>query len=217
MTALSPLTGRRWLGAAWGYGGLVALAAAAASSSLLAPRVAFAHGECLDTGRMVRGSVRPAADATGVPLNSRVIVHRSQADFDRWLKDAQKPDPDPTVRGRKLYTKLGCAQCHSVDGTKITGPSWKDLYGSTQQFTDGSSAVVNEEFLHGFIPAPTAKVPVGFPPVMPPFPIPSNQIDDIAAYMKTISRYAPAPSMGGGAGVGTTQPAAQPTSAPAAK
>jgi heme/copper-type cytochrome/quinol oxidase subunit 2 len=151
-------------------------------------------------------------------MHSRVIVHRSQADFDKWLAGAAKPDPDPRVRGRKLYTKLGCAQCHSVDGTKITGPSWKDLYGSTQQFSDGSTAVVNEEFLHTFIPAPTVKVPVGFPPVMPPFPIPNAQIDDIAAYMKTISKYAPAPSMGGGAGVGTTQPAAaEPTSAPAAK
>lgn len=149
-------------------------------------------------------------------MHSRAIVHRSQADFDRWLKTAQKPDPDPRVRGRKLYTKLGCAQCHSVDGTKITGPSWKDLYGSTQSFSDGSTAVVNEEFLHGFIPAPTVKVPVGYPPVMPPFPIPNNQIDDIAAYMKTISKFAPAPSMGGGAGVGTTNPASQPASAPAA-
>lgn len=152
-------------------------------------------------------------------MHSKVIVHKSQAEFDEWLKkatDAANSGP-PEEKGKKLYTKLGCAQCHSVDGSKVTGPSWKDLYGSTQHFTDGTTAVVNEEFLHGFIPAPTVKVPVGYPPVMPPFPIPNAQIDDIAAYMKTISKYAPAPSMGGGAGVGTTQPASQPTSAPAAK
>lgn len=35
VTALSPLTGRRWLGAAWGYGGLVALAAAGYYSQVL--------------------------------------------------------------------------------------------------------------------------------------------------------------------------------------
>lgn len=151
-------------------------------------------------------------------MHSRVIVHPSQADFEAWLKRAtdENNKGTPAEKGQKLYTKLGCAQCHSVDGTKITGPSWKDLYGSTQHFTDGTTAVVNEEFLHGFIPAPTAKVPVGFPPVMPPFPISNEQIDNIAAYMKTISKYAPAPSMSGGAGVGTTQPASRPTSAPAA-
>lgn len=146
-------------------------------------------------------------------MHSRAIIHRTQADFERWLKTAQKPDPDPRVRGRKLYTKLGCAQCHSVDGTRITGPSWKDLYGSKQSFTDGSTAVVNEDFLHGFVPSPTTRVPVGYPPVMPPFPIPANQIDDIAAYMKTISKFAPPPSMGGGVGVGTTKPTTQPAAA----
>jgi putative MFS transporter len=35
VTILSPLTGRRWLGAAWGYGGLVALAAAGYYSQVL--------------------------------------------------------------------------------------------------------------------------------------------------------------------------------------
>jgi heme/copper-type cytochrome/quinol oxidase subunit 2 len=153
-------------------------------------------------------------------MHSRVIVHRSQADFDAWLKHAidVSNTGTPSEKGQKLYAKLGCAQCHSVDGTRITGPSWKDLYGSTQQFTDGSTAVVNEEFIHGFLPAPTARIPVGnppYPPAMPPFPIPTEQMDNIAAYMKTISRYAPTPAPGG-AGVGTTRPSTQPTSVPAA-
>lgn len=151
-------------------------------------------------------------------MHSRVIVHPSQADFDAWMKragDLIKHLP-PAQRGQKWYTRLGCAGCHSVDGSKVTGPSWKDLYGSTQKFTDGTTAVINEEFLHGFLPAPTARVPEGFQPVMPPFPLPNEQIDDIAAYMKTISKYAPPPSMGGGAGVGTTQPTTQPASKPAA-
>lgn len=151
-------------------------------------------------------------------MHSRVIVHRSQADFDAWLKHAidVSNTGTPPEKGQKLYAKLGCAQCHSVDGTRITGPSWKDLYGSTQKFTDGSTAVVNEEFIHGFLPAPTARIPVGdppYPPAMPPFPIPTEQMDNIAAYMKTISRYAPTPAPKG-AGVGTTQPSTQPTSAP---
>lgn len=153
-------------------------------------------------------------------MHSRVIVHRSQADFDAWLKRAIEGDNTgpPAERGQRLYAKLGCSQCHSVDGTRVTGPSWKDLYGSTQKFTDGSTAVVNEEFLHGFLPAPTARIPVGdppYPPAMPPFPIPNEQIDYIAAYMKTISKFAPPPTSTGGVGVAATQPATQPASAPA--
>jgi heme/copper-type cytochrome/quinol oxidase subunit 2 len=149
-------------------------------------------------------------------MHSRVIVHRSQADFEAWLKHAidASNSGTPAERGQKLYARLGCAACHSVDGRPVTGPTWKDLYGSTTHFTDGSTAVVNEEFLHGFLPNPTARVPVGFPPVMPPFPIAAEQMNYIAAYMKTISKYAPAPSMGGGVGVGTTQPGTRPASAP---
>lgn len=150
-------------------------------------------------------------------MHSRVIVHRSQADFDEWLKGAinDSQSGTPPERGQKLYTQLGCVACHSVDGRTIVGPSWKDLYGSTQHFSDGSTAVVNEEFIHGFLPNPTAKVPVGFQPVMPPFPIATEKMDYIAAYMKTISKYAPPPSLGG-PGVGTTRPSTQPASAPAA-
>jgi cytochrome c oxidase subunit 2 len=151
-------------------------------------------------------------------MHSRVIVHPSQADFDAWLKHAIDVSltGTPAEKGQRLYLKLGCVQCHSVDGKPVTGPTWKDLYGSTTHFTDGSTAVVNEEFLHGFLPAPTARVPVGFPPVMPPFPIATEQMDNIAAYMKTISRFAPPPTSTGGAGVGTTKPSTQPASAPAA-
>lgn len=154
-------------------------------------------------------------------MHSRVIVHRSQADFDAWLKHAIDINNTgtPAEKGQKLYTRLGCAQCHSVDGIRITGPSWKDLYGSTQKFTDGSTAVVNEEFLHGFLPAPTARLPVGdppYPPAMPPFPIPTEQMDNIAAYMRTISRFAPTPAPAG-AGVGTTRPASGPATQPASR
>lgn len=153
-------------------------------------------------------------------MHSRVIVHRTQADFDAWLKKAIELDNTgtPAEKGQKLYTRLGCVACHSVDGRTIVGPTWKDLYGSTQHFTDGSTAVVNEEFIHGFLPNPTARVPVGFNPVMPPFAMLSNeQMDSIAAYMRTISKFAPPPSMSSGVGVGTTKPSTRPATAPADK
>ena len=33
------------------------------------------------------------------------------------------------ARGKELAGSMGCATCHSIDGTKMTGPTWKDLYG----------------------------------------------------------------------------------------
>jgi heme/copper-type cytochrome/quinol oxidase subunit 2 len=148
-------------------------------------------------------------------MHSRVVVHRTQADFDLWMKLANDDSAKPILeRGQKYYMTQGCAQCHSVDGTPITGPTWKDLFGSTQQFTDGSSAVVDEAFVHEFVLNPARRTPVPSggkaysPGAMPVLPIKSEQVDAIIAYMKTISQnyHASAPS--------TTQATTGPTTQP---
>jgi len=145
-------------------------------------------------------------------MRSHVVVHATQADFNAWLtKAGDDPSIPPAIRGKKLYVTQGCAQCHSVDGTRITGPTWKDLFGSDQQFTDGSHATVDDAFVRTFVLNPTAKVPVGYPPVMPVMPLKPAQIDLIVAYMKTISsNYHGSLSPQPGSGVAT-----QPTTAPA--
>jgi cytochrome c oxidase subunit 2 len=142
-------------------------------------------------------------------MYSHVVVHPSQADFDAWMKIANNDDALPLVdRGKKYYMTQGCAQCHSTDGSRITGPSWRNLFGSTQQFTDGSTAVVDDAFVHEFVLNPTRRVPVGYPPVMPVIPLKAGQVDGIVAYMKTISEnyHASAPP--------TTQATTGPTTQP---
>ncbi len=53
-----------------------------------------------------------------------------QADYDKWFADfkttAVKPEPD----GYLLLRNTGCIACHSLDGTKLVGPSFKGLYGN---------------------------------------------------------------------------------------
>ena len=34
--------------------------------------------------------------------------------------------------GRLVYENKGCATCHSIDGTRSQGPSWKGIYGKMQ-------------------------------------------------------------------------------------
>lgn len=40
--------------------------------------------------------------------------------------------------GKYVYERK-CATCHSVDGSKNSGPSWKGYYGTDVKFTNGSS------------------------------------------------------------------------------
>jgi heme/copper-type cytochrome/quinol oxidase subunit 2 len=190
---------------------------------------ALAHNIDIPAGQVVH--VFPDAEAFDIfcaqycgtnhsTMHSRVIVHSSQADFDAWLVRASddKHLPAPK-RGERLYVTKGCAGCHSVNGSPSTGPTWKDLFGSTQNFDDGSHPVVDDEFVHSFVRNPIARGPVGFAKVMTPFPpdvLKPEDIDLIVAYMKSISKNYHETSPQPGSGV-ATQPSTHPATAPAGK
>ncbi len=80
--------------------------------------------------------------------------------------------------GHKLYEQKGCISCHTIDGTKGTGPTWKDLWKTDVQFaappgtaplkaSDSDAnweAYITESVLH-----PSAKIVQGFSDQMPSF------------------------------------------------
>ncbi|MCT4615603.1 MAG: cytochrome c oxidase subunit II [Marinifilaceae bacterium] len=59
------------------------------------------------------------------------------ADFYNWYVDTTavriaKSDK-PGALGFQIAKKNGCLVCHSVDGSKLVGPSWKGLYGGNRK------------------------------------------------------------------------------------
>ena len=129
-------------------------------------------------------------------MESPVIV-LGQADFDAWLNKAAGISDDPVVRGDKWATNFGCRSCHSIDGTKIVGPSWKDLCTGTAHLADGSSVPVDEAYLRESILNPSAKIVQGFAAGLMPAqfidpvskkPISDEQITDIIAYMNSLCK-----------------------------
>jgi cytochrome c oxidase subunit 2 len=76
---------------------------------------------------------------------------------------------DPAEWGGKLYVSLGCNACHSLDGTQVVGPSFKGKFGSHEALADGTSVLVDDNYVRESIVEPLAKVVAGFPPVMPTF------------------------------------------------
>ena len=91
--------------------------------------------------------------------------------------------------GKTVAAGAGCVACHSVDGSQLVGPSWKGLYGKTETFEDGSTAPVDDAYLHESIVKPDAKVVKGFPNVMPKgydMTLKPEQITAIIEYIKTL-------------------------------
>jgi cytochrome c oxidase subunit II len=119
-------------------------------------------------------------------MRANVVVHPAH-EFDKWLADAEKAlmNLPPVERGKLLYQKYACGQCHSLDGTAGTGPSFKGIFGHQVTLNDGSSADVDENYLRESILEPQKKIVQGYQPVMSTFKGLLSD-DDIAALIEYI-------------------------------
>jgi cytochrome c oxidase subunit 2 len=77
-------------------------------------------------------------------------------------------DVDLVKRGAKLARRSGCATCHSLDGSRRPGPTWKGLYGQKRALANGQEVVADEAYLRRAIVNPDAEIAQGFPKGMMP-------------------------------------------------
>ena len=77
-------------------------------------------------------------------------------------------DVDLVKRGAKLARRSGCATCHSLDGSRRPGPTWKGLYGQKRALANGQEVVADEAYLRRAIVNPDAEIARGFPKGMMP-------------------------------------------------
>jgi cytochrome c oxidase subunit 2 len=122
-------------------------------------------------------------------MESPVIVEEA-ATFTTWASEQQTillASQTPEGLGQILTVKNGCVGCHSIDGTKLTGPTWFGLAGSKVDLADGSTVTADDAYIHESIVNPNAKVVAGFPSgIMPPFTLTDPEIANIIAYIKTL-------------------------------
>ncbi len=69
---------------------------------------------------------------------------------------------DLVAEGKTLAGRNGCAACHSPDGTPLAGPTWQGLYAKTETLDEGSTVVVDDEYLERSIVDPDAQVVDGY-------------------------------------------------------
>ena len=120
---------------------------------------------------------------------SHVIVH-PPGEYEKWLVEQKKKMeeiPLPEL-GKLLYQKQGCATCHTLDGGRLIGPTWKGMFGRTEHFTDGTSAAVDENYIRTSIMDPQSKIVDTFPPSMPTYQgkLSDRQLSGIIEYIKTL-------------------------------
>jgi mono/diheme cytochrome c family protein len=96
-----------------------------------------------------------------------------------------KVDTASADHGQQLYAAKACVGCHSLDGSRLVGPSFKGLWGRKEK-TSAGEVDVDVAYLTESIKAPNAKVVEGYPPVMPMIPLSDLEIESLILYIKTV-------------------------------
>ncbi len=120
-----------------------------------------------------------------------------QEKFNAWYADTTKQaavataEP-PAARGQQIMKKIGCFACHTVDGSKLVGPSFKGVYGSKVEVaTAGNDREItaDDEYIKRSIYDPNADIVKGFNKgLMQPYKgqLSDDDVKQIIEYLKTL-------------------------------
>jgi cytochrome c oxidase subunit 2 len=123
-----------------------------------------------------------------------------EVEYGRWHDDAaaQGEHPAPpaeatdrdhvvplAVRGRDIAVRHACVACHTLDGQRTLGPSWRGLYLSKVPIEGGRTLLADEAYLTKSMMEPGADVVAGYQNVMPTYEGTLDQ-GDVAALVELI-------------------------------
>ena len=117
----------------------------------------------------------------------------SAAEFDLWIQDTG-PELSGVERGRQLYTEQGCIGCHSLDGSRLIGPSFLKLYNREGELVDGAPYIADETYLRDSILDPNSQIVKGYPAgqmVVYQDLMSEEELTDLISFIKTVDGSAP--------------------------
>jgi len=88
-----------------------------------------------------------------------------QTDYDNWFAEFRSQAREPEPDGYLLLRNTGCIACHSLDGTNLVGPSFRNLFGMEKTVTtpDGQKRIeVDEEYITNSIYNPDDEIVAGY-------------------------------------------------------
>lgn len=116
--------------------------------------------------------------------------------FLRWLNSSAGLAPrvlTAAEQALELAASRGCLACHSLDGSRGIGPSWLGNWGMERRFLDGSSAVVDADYLRESMLDPAARVVEGYDNVMLPTGFTEAEIDLMTGFIRDLQPAVRAP------------------------
>ena len=127
---------------------------------------------------------------SGMVAKAKVVAPEN---FNLWLSEviSKKDMPDPV--GLTLLKDKGCLACHSLDGSKLVGPSFKGVYNAEKivigQDGKEKKVVADDQYLRESVYDPNAEVVKGYNKgLMQSYTgtVSDEELKDIIEYLKTL-------------------------------
>ena len=119
-----------------------------------------------------------------------------QPKFTAWYADTIKhvevAVDSPTASGQRIMKNIGCFACHTIDGTKLIGPSFKGIYGTKVTVATAGSEheiTVDDAYIKRSIYDPNADIVKGFNKgLMQPYTglLSEGDVQQITEYLKSL-------------------------------
>ena len=122
---------------------------------------------------------------------SAIIRIVPEEQYLKWVAKLHVRKPDTNL-GHKLIEKNGCIACHSIDGSKMLGPTFKGLYGSSVEVsTDGTEHKVTADstYIKSSILDPNKDIVTGYSKGLMKsynYRVTDKDIQQINEYLKTL-------------------------------
>jgi cytochrome c oxidase subunit II len=109
----------------------------------------------------------------------------------RGSSDGRPPKDPEAARGQQLVEERNCLSCHTTNGKRTVGPSWKGLAGSTVHLSDGRNVTADRAYIVQSITDPDAATVQSYPKGLMATVIKAGSVNDadanaIAAYIETL-------------------------------
>jgi cytochrome c oxidase subunit 2 len=117
------------------------------------------------------------------------LIAMPEAQFETWYET--KEETKGTSKGLEILLTKGCLGCHTTDGTKKVGPTFKGLYGrKVTVMTNGKERTLtaDETYIERSVRDPGADVVKGFPDIMPKLPVTDEELKEIVDYLETLGQ-----------------------------
>jgi len=119
---------------------------------------------------------------------AKAIV-KTQAEYDKWFAELKVEKKDGNA-GLSILKANNCLGCHSMDGSKMVGPSFKKIFGGKRTVVSGGSEkeiTADEAYIKKSILEPEADIVKGFPAAMRSYKgvLKDDDINKIIDYFKS--------------------------------